>query len=711
MSGYDIASRITLMDMMTPTLATIVSGLESVMDNMEMVNASSKGMVDIGALRTGREAVENLKTTLSSVETITEQNSQAQELHNNSLRGASGPADNLLGKVKAIAATYISMQGIKMAVGLSDETAMTKARINELTGDLDKTRMIQEQIYNSAMRSRAEYGMTGDIVSKLGMQAGHAFDGLEEAVAFSEQLQKRFKIAGTDAMGVESVMYNLTQAMSAGVLRGQDLNSVLANAPSIAQDTAKYMGYTVDQVKALAEEGQLTAQVVKEAMLATADETNAKFENIPMTFADMWVMSINIMQRALEPVLERLNEIINTEQFQEGIHGIVGAVTWLANVLVETLGYAMEFAGIVSENWSWIAPIVMEIVAALLVYQGASMAVAAINGFLALSEATKAAAQTLATGATLAATAAQHGLNAALLASPITWIIMAIIGVIAVLYAVVGAINKVQGTSISATGIIVGVLTTALAFIGNLFVGLYNAVMEIVSGIYNGILTLAEFIANVFNNPLEAAMGLFISFGQGVLGILKPIARILDAIIGTDITGFLSDLSNGLQTWKEDNFSDDYIHIERWNPDPMERFNYGDAYNSGYGLGANLGQSVSDMFNPNDLIGGLNNPNNLYDPKNYTNNIADTAANTGKMAKDTSKISETLDRTNEELNHLKELATARAIDRFSVDKIDIRMENAFGDVNSDVDLDGYMGKLLDNLEESVEYGIGGAINV
>lgn len=707
MSEYDIASRITLMDMMTPTLTTIVSGLESVMDNMEMINASSKGMVDTAALRSGREAVENLKTTLASVETETEKNRQAQEQHNNSIRNAQGPADNLLGKIKTIAATYISMQGIKMAVGLSDELTLTTARLNQINDGLQTTEELNQMIYNSAMRSRGAYSQTADIVSKLGLQAGHAFSNNQEIIAFTEQLQKRFKIAGTDAQGIESVMYNLTQALSTGVLRGQDLNSVLANAPAIAQDTAKYMGYTVDQVKELAEEGELTARNVIEAMLATAEETNEAFGNIPMTFSDMWIGAINHIQHALQPVLERMNEIINTESFQQGASAIVEVVTWMANILVEVLASVIEIAAFVSENWSTIEPIVWGIVAALGAWFVATHVQAA---------------------ATAALDLANKILNSTLLANPIYLIIAAIVAIIVVIYRWVQSVGGIQIAWLTFKMHFWGVVNSVQIWFANMILSITKGLFTMQSGVARAVTAVKNWFTDMKVNVIKLAQDMV----NGVISAINHLINMVNRIPGVAI-----DAIEGVSWAAQAEVNAEATKQAREQELALMEAGHNDQLKEMQDKIVQMEfEATSNRLDRENEIRALkaeqaqnqaaNTPSNIFDASQYEDmistgqglgstgalgNIADTAANTGKMAKDTSKISESLDRTNEELGYLKDLATARAIDRFSVDKIDIRMENAFGDVNSDVDLDGYMGKLLDNLEERVEYGIGGAINV
>lgn len=712
MSGYDITSKFSLVDNVTPILGNVVTSLSSVMDNMEMINANSKNLIDTSSLRAGRTAIEELKSSMSLIDDGTNQNVAAQEMHNKALADGSSAADNLWGKIKGIAFTYMGVQGVKKVFDMSDELSNTTARLNVLTGDLKETKRVQDEIYQSAMRSRSEYSMTGDIVSKLGLQAGHAFGNNQEIIAFTEQLQKRFKIAGTDAQGIESVMYNLTQAMSAGVLRGQDLNAVLANAPSIAQDTAKYLGYSVEEVKSLAEEGELTAQVVKEAMLAYSTEINDKFSTIPYTFSDLWVMAGSTMTKALEPALSKLSQLANSDKFQKGISNVLSTVEMLGTMFVNVIGIAVSGAAIIGDNWELIAPIIFGVVGALAAYN----IIQGISNGIALASAVSSAVRGVALeGEALAArnaTLAQYGLNAALLASPITWIVVGILAFIGVVYAAVGAYNKFTNSTVSGTGVIVGAMAAGLAFVGNLFVGFLNGALGIAEGIANAFISLAEFLANVFSNPLEAAMGLFISFGQGVLSILKPVASIIDSITGWDVGGAIGNLDSAMTSWKKDNFSKEYKHLDRWEADKVERFNYGDAYNAGYGVGENAANSFKSFFSADNLFDqsfGEDILKSMSEGGSAPASLGDIAKGTDATAKNTEVMAKELSRTTDDLSALREILTARAITNVTSKEVKVEQTNNFGDINNIDDLDGFTNHLVETISEEFQVGIGGVV--
>lgn len=171
---------------------------------------------------------------------------------------------------------------------------------------LQTTDELQSMIMKSANRSRAAYQTTADAVSKMGIMAKDAFSNNDELIKFTELINKQFTIAGTSAAGIDAAMLQLTQAMSSGVLRGEELNSVFEQAPTIIQTIADYLDVPIGKIRDMAADGQITSTIVKNAMLASADEINAKFEAMPMTFAQVWTIAKNIALEAFTPVIQAI---------------------------------------------------------------------------------------------------------------------------------------------------------------------------------------------------------------------------------------------------------------------------------------------------------------------------------------------------------------------------------------------------------------------
>lgn len=450
---------------------------------------------------------------------------------------------SLLGTIRNLAGTFLGMQSVRWLVNTSDQLTSINARLRLMTGSAEAAAAAQEEIYQAAMRSRGAYADMADFVSQLGTVAGNAFTGTDELVAFAEQIQKQMAISGASGASAQAALVQLTQGLASGTLRGEELNSVLEQTPMIAQTIAEYMGVTTGEMRELASEGKVTAEVVKNAMLGAAEETNAQFEQMPMTWAQVWTMLQNVAIQALDPVLD--------------------AISWLAN------------------NIDLVGPIVLGL--------GAAFGV-----FLLAANWTK-----ICTAATTALTTAQEMLRTVMAT---TWglplIIIAL--VIGAIYAVTAAVNHFAGTSVSATGIIAGAVLTVAAIIGNTVIGLLNGIIQAVWSIFvTPFLGIIEWVLNVTN-------GGFDSFGGAVANLIgniiswfldlgKVVTKIIDAIFGTNWTAGLTSLQDSVLKWGK---NENAITLDRNAPTIDYRFNYGDAWNTGYNWGANLFSG-----NGNDAVG------------------------------------------------------------------------------------------------------------
>ena len=337
--------------------------------------------------------------------------------------GGENAAEEIWSRIKNVAAMIGGAEALKQIVAVSDQLTSTTARLNLIVEDGGSVEELEKKIMASAQRARSAYFDVASSVASLASNAGSAFSGNDEIIAFMEQVNKQFVIGGASAEGQAAAMLQLTQAMAAGALRGEELNSILENAPGIARAIEQYMGIAEGSIKSVAEEGQVTADVVKNALFSVADETNAKFESMPMTWAQIWTSMKNQMLSAFSPVLKQLNDAMNSLQFQQVISGIISALATLASVAAGVFHVLVTAASFVVDNWSWIAPIVLGVASAFLVLRGAALAYNiatrisnALEAIRATRLAISAASASMAAGATFRQTVAQHGLNAALLA-------------------------------------------------------------------------------------------------------------------------------------------------------------------------------------------------------------------------------------------------------------------------------------------------------
>ena len=487
---------------------------------------------------------------------VTKEAQRATESYSQSQKAAAASTNTLTNSVRNLLGAFAGMQAVRWLVSTSDQLTSINARLQLMTGSAEAAAAAQNEIYQAAMRSRGAYADMADFVSQLGTTAGNAFRDTNELIAFAEQIQKQLAISGASGASAQAALVQLTQGLSSDALRGEELNSVLEQTPLIAKTIADYMGVTIGEMRELASEGKVTADVVKNAILGATAETNAQFEQMPMTWAQVWTMAQNIAIQALDPVLQ--------------------AISWLANN-IETVG-----------------PIVLSL--------GAAFAV-----FLVAANWTN-----ICTAATTGLANAQKMLGAVMAT---TWglplIIIAL--VIGAIYAVTAAVNHFAGTSVSATGIIAGAVLTVAAVIGNTVIGLLNGIIQAVWSIFvNPFLGIIEWVLNVAN-------GGFNSFGDAVANLIgniiswfldlgKVVTKIIDAIFGTNWTAGLNSLQNSVLQWGK---NENAITLDRAAPTIDHRFTYSGAWNTGYNWGANLfsgssagGYDLSAAYTPYNEISG-----------------------------------------------------------------------------------------------------------
>lgn len=692
----NISTSIQLYDKISAPIYKMLAALDNLTGAFESVDSSMDGGFDSSKIEEARRQTEQAAQEVVQLGEEIEDNTESQEGFNKSVRSGSSDMGGLTNKVMGLVGAYMSLQTVTKALELSDTMTQTTARLDMMNDGLQSTEQLQQMIFNSAQRSRGSYQDSADAVAKMGIMAKDAFKSNGELVAFVEQLNKQFTIAGTSQEGVSSAMLQLTQAMSSGVLRGEELNSVFEQAPTIIQSIADYMNVPIGKIRDMAQEGQISSAIVKNALLSATEETNAKFEQMPMTWGQVFTSIKNQALMSFQPVLNKINKIANNPQFQAFATNAVGALSMIAMCLVDIMDFAGAIVMFISDNWTFIAPVIWGIVAALGAYTIASAIVSTMNTVHAISESVKAAKQKMATGATFAETAAQYGLNAALLACPLTWILVIIIAVIAAIYAAVAAINKITGSSISATGIIVGALTTAVAFIWNLFLSLLDLVLGIINYVVNPWIAFANFFGNLFNDPIGAIVHLFGDMADNILGLLESIAKALDKVFGSNLASAVQGWRSGLSSMVESvaneygngsyekvmdglNLSSESLGLKRWA--------YTDAWNTGYAWGEGIENSISGLFGGEDKTP-------FDDAARMSTYAADTATNTGKTA-------DALEITNEDLKYMRDIAERDVINRFTTAEIKVDMTNN-NTINKDMDLDGVVDYLATGVNEAME---------
>lgn len=706
-----IRTAIALYDGVTSPLKSMHKAMNIVLNSFEAMQRASGNSVDTSAIREAREELARAGAAFDSIEQNIRDANDQQQRFNHSIRGGTSAADGLRQKMKGIAATVGGMIGLKQALGTSDQLTQTNARLNNALIKFNDGGSIEEleaKVMASAQRSRAYYMDTAAAVAKLGINARDAFTNMDEVIAFSELVNKSFVIGGAGVQEQSAAMLQLTQAMASGVLRGEELNSVFEQAPGIIQSIADYLDVSIGEIRAMAAEGQLTADVVKNAMFAAADDIETRFSNMPKTWAQIWTGMKNKALSIFAPILNKLNQIANSSKFETVSNGVIGALAAIASVATVVLDLLITGASWVVDNWGWIAPIVLGVAGAYIVLHGAVIAYNAVqtigNTLAKISTARSAikSGLTLAeAAATTTATGAQVGLNAALLACPITWIIIGIIALIALFYAAVAAVNHFAGTSVSATGIICGAFMAALAVIGNIFVALWNLVVDVFVMIYNLVATVANFIGNVFNDPVGAVCRLFFDLADTVLSVLQALASAIDAIFGSNLSGAVQGWRDSLGGWVNSTFGKGTEVMAKMSADDMKlgRFEYGAAFDMGYEFGQGVEDTVGGLFDFSamDSLGA-----DTLDAFNLGNTLDGIYGRAGDTAANTAATADALDITEEDLSYLRDIAEREAINRFTTAEISVDMSGMQNNISNGMDLDGVISGLTEGVNEAID---------
>ena len=706
------------LNMGTDRASAELEGLRSQLDQAIQAQNEMNSAMERMDVSAANSAYMRLSQTVSATERYIRDNVDEQGRFNREINEGVHSANNLMDSIKGMVAAYATVQTIGEIIGLSDTMTQTTARLDLIVDDGGSVEDLQNKIFLSAERARGSYLATADAVSKLGMQASQAFSSNDELIAFTELLNKQFVNAGTSAQGIDSVMLQLTQSMAAGVMQGEELNAIMDNASIIVQDIQRYLqevqGIDASNIKELASEGIITAEVIKNAMFYAADETNAKFETMPKTFGQVWQSFQNTALMAFQTVLNRMNDFANSEAFNAFIMSAQEAMLVLAGIVTSIFDMIGAIGTFAYENWSIISPIIWGIIGALAIYaaylaitKAAELASAAGKIILCVASYAHAAATGAEASATAAATAAQYGFNAALLACPITWIIILIIALIALFYAAVAAVNKFAGTSVSATGIICGVFMVAAAFIGNLFVALINFVIDIFVVLWNFIAAFANFFGNVFNDPVGAIARLFFDLVDTVLSLLQSLASAIDTIFGSNLAGAVQGWRDSLGGWVDSTFGQGEEIMAKLNAEDLhlDRFEYSSAWDAGYSFGEGIDESIAN-FDPSSLfdtnVPGAGDYADLSGYGSDLGGLGGIGSGVDDIAGNTGAIADSMDITEEDLKYLRDIAEQEAVNRFTTAEISVDMSGMQNNISNGMDLDGVISGLTEGVNEAID---------
>lgn len=677
--------------------------LNQAIQEQNSLNQAMQNM-DVSA---ANDAYLRLSQTVGNTERYIRDNVDEQGRFNQEISAGTQQANELTNTIKRAVAAYVSIQTVGKALNISDELVQTTSRLNMMNDGVQTTAELVNMVYAAAQDARGSFSQMADVVARFGNNAKDAFSSSEEVVAFADLIQKQMTIAGASTQEAANAELQLSQALGSGVLRGDELNSIFEQAPNLIQNIADYLDVPIGKIREMAADGELSADVVKAAIFSAADDINSKFNEMPMTWGQMWQSMQNTALIAFQPVLQRLNDLANSEAFQTFIQGAIEAMATLANILLNVFDLAVSIGTFIGDNWSIIAPIVYGIVAALTAYIAISAIVAAINGVMAIAEGVKAAAQMMATGATFAETAAQQGLNAALMACPLTWIIMLILALIVVIFAVCNAIAKMTGIANSGFGVITGGVNVVIQFFKNLRLTVANIAL----GIENAIAALASNMMTAFHNAICSVQSWFYNLLSTALSVIEGICSALNKLpfVEFDYSGISSAADDyAAKASEAAGNKEDYQSIsDAFNEGftTFDAFQDGwasDAFNAGAAWGDGIADKVSN-FSLSDVFGQTDIPN----VGDYTSGFNDAIANSGvgdsigNIDDNTGKIKDSLDVTEEDLKYLRDIAEQESINRFTTAEVTINQTNN-NNVSSDTDLDGFITALDDAMGEAID---------
>lgn len=630
-----ISTSLVIKDRFTNTINRGTVGIDRMLKSMKALDITSIKLNPARAFNSFANAANLSNARLQAF--IQKQNEAA--------KGA-GKVKSAWSKIPGFIKSAVAAFGAKQIIDLSDQMTSTTARLNLMNDGNQTTDELSNKIMASAQRSRASYLDTAAAIAKLGLNASAAFSSNDETIAFMEQVNKLFVVGGASAQEQSNAMTQLTQAMAAGALRGEELNSILDAGPGIARAIEKYMGIAEGQIKSVAEQGLVTADVVKNALFAAAEDTNAKFESMPKTCAQVWKQIKNSALSAFSGILERINGFLNSDAGTAIVSGIVQGISLLSSA-VSWLIEAITWVGnAVISNWGIIEPVLI-VAGAILAAWAATLIPGLITKFMLMTVKLWAMVPPI-----LAQAAGWLAVN-----WPILVVFLAIAAIIIILRKMGVTFDQVIG------------------FIGGLIGGFTAYMHNNVAAIYNYWVSFVEFFANCFNHPVYSIKKLFVNLANSVLDLVKSIASAIDAVFGSNLAGGVQSLQSQMEAWVGE-MPDGYKVINK-----MEMKSIEGAAKRGYDTGANIGAGIADT------LGGLFSMG-TSDPFGVagTDGLAGVldGANLGSIG-EVGKIKNDVNIADEDIKLMKDVAEMRYVQNFVT--LTPTVAQHIGTVNQNADVD------------------------
>ena len=646
---------------------------------------------------------------------------------------------NVIAINQALQLTQSIARGVGSVLNYADELTLTKARIDLINDGQRTTAELQEDIYQAAQRSRGSYQDMAKSVAKLGMLAGDAFKNNDEMVAFAELMNKSFTVSGASESEKSAAMYQLTQAMSSGMLQGDELRSIRENAPMFYQAIAEYTGKSSAELKEMGANGEITADIMKNALFSAGDDIEAKMEQMPKTFGNAMTNIQNSAAYYLQPVADRISEMLNSDTFQNAVNIILQIIQGLANGAIwvfDAIGNAIDFF----KNNMWLTiPILTAfavVITGLLV-----PALASMIGKVLLSIATWAIAhwQLLLVAAVIgivvgaittmnpvlltlagiigilvlayaAWQVAQWATNTAMYACPIVWIIVLVIALVAAIYLFIDWIAKATGIASSGLGIIAGGVNVVIQFFKNL--GLMVANIALAIG--NAIGALASNMMTAFGNAIKSIQAWFWGLLETGTNVILGIVEMLNKLpfVDIDTEGLTSAAKKYADKKAEaEDSKEEYKNIaDEFNKgmNTFEAFGDGwvsDAFNDGKAWGDNAAASIADAvgsFDPAAMLDSImpDMDQNQPDMSGYDySSMIDPNGNLPVSINDDKTGSKEVDISDEDLKMLKDIATRDYMLNYKHITPNVNIQ--FGDVKETADINAIKDELDKMMQEEL----------
>ena len=649
-----ISTAVALTDRVTGPLNNIINALNMTVAAFDDVNAHSNIEVDLNG---AREQLVQAQAAMAELGEEAESTADSMEECNEG-------ANKLVSGLVKLAGAYLTLKTAQKVISISDEFVSTTARVdnmndafNTLNGTAMTTDEVIQRIYQSAQNARGSFGDMAAVVAKFGNNARDAFSSQDEVIAFANLVQKQMKIAGASTQEASNAMLQLSQALGSGVLRGDELNSIFEQAPNLIQNIADYMGVSIGQIRTLASEGKITADIVKAAMFDAADDINTRFEKMPKTWGDIWTSFQNQALMSFQPVLTEINNLANSEAVQGLMNGLSAAMNMVAGALTVAFQAVNAIAQWAYDNWSLLAPVVAAVTAVLAVYAAQCAITAAAQGLAAI---------------------AQAMLNSQLLVT-----VAMVAAVVAAIVAFAQMIADCTGVCSTWLGVLAGGISVVIAGFKN---------------ILSAARTLCSNMIAAFSNAISSVQGFFYNLLSTALSVIATIAEKLNALpfVNIDVGGLTAA-------------ADSYAAKASAAYNNKQSYESFDAFQDGwaesaFNSGAEWGDSVINGIS--EKLGSFGGGGSSIDFGSFdfgADALNGIDGNTGKTAANTSQMVSVSD---EQLKYLRDIAEQDVINRFTTAEIAVTMTNN-NSISSSMDLDGMISSLTDGVREAMEYAAEG----